>query len=550
MMRMKTTMVLCMALCMGNTVSAAEVNISERGRTVTVTDKLNNPEEAMLIVTRSGKSVMDNDSIYAIKRTTPDPDGIFKWVFDMPEEKNGEASDGEYDLYIKQNGEEIVSDKMVYMNLANRTEFINKVKGIKSASELKDFADNAENYTGLCVLGFNIDFYNTLGNSKKDVAGMVCEYIGDFSECDADKIASAFNIASAVAGIDESNVHEVLENLNFSFDNKFYNDITDEKLGSWINEYMCSEAIDSVEEFEKAYERANILYVINNTKVDYIKKVLDEYSKMLGIDDSDEYEEYLDLSKSERNTADSMIVKKLSKSPVKSVNSLLDLIGETAGSSKKKSDKGTGGGGGGSSKTSGVAVSVPSVETKEETDDKPSGEIKFSDIAGAEWAAEAITEMAKAGIVSGDENGNFRPYDTVTRGEFVKMLVIACGKCNENSKCSFEDTKPGDWHYKYIASAFESKLVTGISEKEFGVNSLLTRQDMALLCKRASGNLLAKRDKILFADDSEISDYAKEAVYELYMAEGISGMGDGTFAPLETATRAQSAVIIYNLFIR
>ena len=78
MMRIKTTMVLCLALCMGNTVSAAEVNISEHGITVTVTEKLDNTEEAMLIVTRSGKSVKDNDSIYAIKRTTPDSDGIFK----------------------------------------------------------------------------------------------------------------------------------------------------------------------------------------------------------------------------------------------------------------------------------------------------------------------------------------------------------------------------------------------------------------------------------------------------------------------------------------
>ena len=158
--------------------------------------------------------------------------------------------------------------------------------------------------------------------------------------------------------------------------------------------------------------------------------------------------------------------------------------------------------------------------------------------------------MAKSGVVAGDENGNFRPNDTVTREEFVKMLVLATGNYDASAECAFSDTKVSDWHYRYIASAYNKELVKGVSETEFGTGALLTRQDMALLCRRASGGLEAKREKKVFADDSDIADYAKEAVYELYMAEGISGMGDDAFSPLNPATRAQAATIIYNLFLK
>ena len=50
-----------------------------------------------------------------------------------------------------------------------------------------------------------------------------------------------------------------------------------------------------------------------------------------------------------------------------------------------------------------------------------------------------------------------------------------------------------------------------------------------------------------FLDESQIAPYALEDVYELANAGIISGMGDGLFAPLETATRAQAAKIIYLL---
>ena len=53
-----------------------------------------------------------------------------------------------------------------------------------------------------------------------------------------------------------------------------------------------------------------------------------------------------------------------------------------------------------------------------------------------------------------------------------------------------------------------------------------------------------------FTDNMNISEYAMEAVKALSSAKVISGMGDGSFMPKNTATRAEAAVMLYNLLYR
>ena len=53
-------------------------------------------------------------------------------------------------------------------------------------------------------------------------------------------------------------------------------------------------------------------------------------------------------------------------------------------------------------------------------------EIAFSDMAGFEWAQTAVCALARDGIVSGSGDGTFRPSDSVSKIEFIKMAVGAC----------------------------------------------------------------------------------------------------------------------------
>lgn len=209
------------------------------------------------------------------------------------------------------------------------------------------------------------------------------------------------------------------------------------------------------------------------------------------------------------------------------------------------------GSGGGGSNSSGKTVSVSEVYAPTNTATENQG-VSFTDIGSVSWANIAITELSKAGVLQGKGNGIFAPNDSLTRAEFVKIMVSALELTDENAKVSFEDVPQDEWYYKYIASAKKAGLAAGISESLFGVNDSITREDMAVMVLRLMKlfDIDTTGTAADFSDYNEISDYAKDAVLQLSGAGIINGMGDGTFSPKTYVTRAQGAKVIYDLLIR
>lgn len=69
------------------------------------------------------------------------------------------------------------------------------------------------------------------------------------------------------------------------------------------------------------------------------------------------------------------------------------------------------------------AVAPISVVEAPVTVTAPTVAAAFPDVAPDAWYAEAVNAMTDAGIIKGDDNGNFRPDDTITYGEFVTILA-------------------------------------------------------------------------------------------------------------------------------
>lgn len=176
----------------------------------------------------------------------------------------------------------------------------------------------------------------------------------------------------------------------------------------------------------------------------------------------------------------------------------------------------------------------------------------FSDLENCAWAHEAIMNLKTKGIISGVSENEFAPNDTVTREQFVKMIILALGENDASEVCGFDDVDKTAWYYRFVAAAVNKEIIMGISEKEFGVGRSISRQDMACMVYRAlsyKGMTFADK-KTDFDDFDEITDYAKEAVSSLAGMKIINGMDDNIFAPHSTATRAQAAVIIYSMLRR
>jgi len=175
-------------------------------------------------------------------------------------------------------------------------------------------------------------------------------------------------------------------------------------------------------------------------------------------------------------------------------------------------------------------------------------EIKFDDLDTVKWAEDSIYALAKKGIISRAENKKFRPDDSVTRAEFIKMLIIAINASNSGTDIELKDVPYDAWYYISFKMAYNRRIIFGDENGNFNPNDKLTRQDMCVMLSRTLDWLKIEAEsnvETAFTDDAQISSYAKDAVYRMRNLGIVNGVGDGSFAPKSDATRAATAKMIH-----
>lgn len=176
----------------------------------------------------------------------------------------------------------------------------------------------------------------------------------------------------------------------------------------------------------------------------------------------------------------------------------------------------------------------------------------YRDMSEDHWASNAVVSLTEKGVLSGKGGDCFDPDASVTREEFTKMIMAAFYAEEELNagEIPFADAVKDAWYYKYLAGAYERKLISGYNDTQFGVGAKISRQDAAVILNRVATannyNFSVPSNIIRFNDDNEIAEYASDDVYTLKDAGVVSGDG-GNFRPGSYMTRAEAAVIIYNM---
>jgi len=120
----------------------------------------------------------------------------------------------------------------------------------------------------------------------------------------------------------------------------------------------------------------------------------------------------------------------------------------------------------------------------------PIGPAPFSDISG-HWAEAAIRRAAELGVVTGYPDGTFRPDVSVSRAEFLVMLIRALTDKNDlpdGESLALSDRKRlGAWALREIAEAYRSGVAVGSSEGSFHPGFQATRQEIISFVARALG---------------------------------------------------------------
>lgn len=330
--------------------------------------------------------------------------------------------------------------------------------------------------------------------------------------------------------------------------NEDYNAAT-EKDGKTV--YTFRDAINQVlsTEFQKLSEDSSLyqkigevykeklaLTVLNNSTRDTINRVLHTYNDLFKLDLDGKYAAL-------GSEAQLNFCKALERKNFQSVKDVQTAFSQKLSSLSNNTESGGGSSSGGGGKQSSVTY-VPTTKPDQNPDQKPETKDQFNDLAGSEWAKEAIEELSKKDILSGYDDGSFRPNNTITRNEFITMLMRAFEKTDDSAEYPFTDGDAGAWYAKYIASAHKIGVLSGYEDGRFGDGENITRQDMAVMIYRLAG-MDKQETETLFADDDQILDYAKDAVYTLAAKGIISGMGENRFEPQAFATRAQAARILH-----
>lgn len=165
----------------------------------------------------------------------------------------------------------------------------------------------------------------------------------------------------------------------------------------------------------------------------------------------------------------------------------------------------------------------------------PAAAVNFTDISSSHWAYSAINELVNKGTIGGYTDGSFKPGNTVTRAEFVKMV----GEGTEKRKNDYADVPKEHWAYKYvITSGFSSD-----TENRFNPDKAITRAQTVELLYRRFGK--AGVDAPVFVKN-EAKNYMidQDALCWIY-TYGILVGDDGINLRLgDVLTRAEAAALI------
>jgi len=177
----------------------------------------------------------------------------------------------------------------------------------------------------------------------------------------------------------------------------------------------------------------------------------------------------------------------------------------------------------------------------------------FSDVTEAHWAHDKIQEMYQSGIISGFENGTFKPNDPITREQAAAVMSNFFEiSLKENAK-EFQDVAIGYWSEQYVKLISQFMPIDVVDGKNyFRPFDNATRIELAETIVKIIGYDSENVDEEIiekFNDKSVFSE--KDNKYISIVAKNGIMVGDDNseFRPNDTITRAEFCALIYNIYL-
>ena len=161
---------------------------------------------------------------------------------------------------------------------------------------------------------------------------------------------------------------------------------------------------------------------------------------------------------------------------------------------------------------------------------------KFSDVPSNFWCYKYVTELSDVNVVSGYNDGSFKPNNTITYGAALKLIMLAAGYPEQ------APTIKGSTFSGYLAKAQADGLIT---RSNVNLNGPITRLQVAQLAAQAMKlNVSGLSSVKPFTDTADVYVQALNAAG---IVEGYFANGTSTFKPNNTLTRGQVSAIVWRM---
>ncbi len=176
--------------------------------------------------------------------------------------------------------------------------------------------------------------------------------------------------------------------------------------------------------------------------------------------------------------------------------------------------------------------------------------ISFSDVYPTDYFYQAVRYLYCMGAISGYADGTFRPYNNTTRAQLSKIVVLASGwPIDTTGGPHFSDVPPDHNFYDYIETAYNRDIISGYSDGTFRPDTNIKRAQLSKII------VLAQQWPIDTTGGPHFSDVSASHPFYGYIETAynhgiITGYGDGTFRPDNSATRGQICKIVHSAIVQ
>ena len=174
--------------------------------------------------------------------------------------------------------------------------------------------------------------------------------------------------------------------------------------------------------------------------------------------------------------------------------------------------------------------------------------ISYNDVTAGDWFTPDVIYVTLTGLMNGTGDG-FSPNNNINRAQLVTVLYRMAGEPEVTGENPFTDVPDGQWYTDAVLWAAENNITDGTSETTFSPNDALTREQMATFLYRFADFETEEPIEITgdlsgYTDADLVADYAVNAMTWAVGEGVISGIGNNTLAPDNTASRAQMATVL------